>query len=132
MILQFLQLQHNLSASAIASCFGKVNGNKKLSGYKAEDMAASLLRNFTYLIAQVISWSVMEIELFHGIEEISLSSYKSFCEMSLWNNCWKFLFHKLMAVAAFTAKLPMHYVWHGHCLSYFLNFYGTLLPRWKN
>ena len=55
MILQFLQLQHNLSASATASCFGKVNGNKKLSGYKAEDMAASLLRNFTYLIAQVIS-----------------------------------------------------------------------------
>uniref|UniRef100_A0A7N2QXX9 Uncharacterized protein n=1 Tax=Quercus lobata TaxID=97700 RepID=A0A7N2QXX9_QUELO len=45
--------EHNLSASAIASCFGKVNGNKKLSGYKAEDMAASLLRNFTYLIAQV-------------------------------------------------------------------------------
>nr|POE96582.1 pantothenate kinase 1 [Quercus suber] len=46
--------EHNISASAIASCFGKVNGNKKLSGYKAEDMAASLLRNFTYLIAQVI------------------------------------------------------------------------------
>ncbi|KAM4101877.1 hypothetical protein ACJW30_05G179200 [Castanea mollissima] len=45
--------EHNLSASAIASCFGKVNGNKKLSGYKAEDMAASLLRNFTYLIAQI-------------------------------------------------------------------------------
>ncbi|XP_075667406.1 pantothenate kinase 1-like isoform X2 [Castanea sativa] len=45
--------EHSLSASAIASCFGKVNGNKKLSGYKAEDMAASLLRNFTYLIAQI-------------------------------------------------------------------------------
>nr|XP_023923725.1 pantothenate kinase 1-like [Quercus suber] len=45
--------EHNISASAIASCFGKVNGNKKLSGYKAEDMAASLLRNFTYLIAQI-------------------------------------------------------------------------------
>ncbi|KAF8409086.1 hypothetical protein HHK36_005159 [Tetracentron sinense] len=46
-------LKHNLSASAIASSFGKVNGKRKLSEYKVEDLAATLLRDFTYHIAQI-------------------------------------------------------------------------------
>uniref|UniRef100_A0A2N9EXE0 Pantothenate kinase n=1 Tax=Fagus sylvatica TaxID=28930 RepID=A0A2N9EXE0_FAGSY len=45
--------EHNLSASAIASSFGKVNGSRKLSEYKVEDIAATLLRDFTYHIAQI-------------------------------------------------------------------------------
>ncbi|XP_057969570.1 pantothenate kinase 1-like [Malania oleifera] len=45
--------EHNLSPSAIASSFGKVNGSRKLSEYKVEDLAATLLRDFTYHIAQI-------------------------------------------------------------------------------
>ncbi|KAF8410669.1 hypothetical protein HHK36_003201 [Tetracentron sinense] len=45
--------KHNLSASAIASSFGKVNGKRKLTEYKIEDIAATLLRDFTYHIAQI-------------------------------------------------------------------------------
>ncbi|XP_057958507.1 pantothenate kinase 1-like isoform X1 [Malania oleifera] len=44
---------HNLSPSAIASSFGKVNSSRKLSEYKVEDLAATLLRDFTYHIAQI-------------------------------------------------------------------------------
>ncbi|TVU12141.1 hypothetical protein EJB05_45770, partial [Eragrostis curvula] len=43
-----------LSASTLASSFGKViTSNKKLSDYKSEDLASSLLNAFTYNIAQI-------------------------------------------------------------------------------
>ena len=95
----FLQLQHNLSASAIASSFGKVNGSRKLSEYKVEDIAATLLRDFTYHIAQVISWSVMEVDLFHGIEKISPSGYKTLMWIS-----WEQLLEILVSYLAYLKK----------------------------
>ncbi|KAM0949155.1 putative pantothenate kinase [Dioscorea sansibarensis] len=46
--------KQGLSASTLASSFGKViNSRKKLSDYKAEDLATTLLSAFTYNIAQV-------------------------------------------------------------------------------
>lgn len=47
-------LQQGLSASTLASSFGKViNSRKQLSDYKSEDLAKTLLSAFTYNIAQV-------------------------------------------------------------------------------
>ncbi|KAK8951675.1 Pantothenate kinase 2 [Platanthera zijinensis] len=46
--------KQGLSASTLASSFGKVvNSRRKLSDYKAEDLATTLLSAFTYNIAQV-------------------------------------------------------------------------------
>ncbi|XP_057958528.1 pantothenate kinase 1-like isoform X2 [Malania oleifera] len=62
---------HNLSPSAIASSFGKVNSSRKLSEYKVEDLAATLLRDFTYHIAQLPSWglrrSILEVHTYAGM-----------------------------------------------------------------
>lgn len=46
--------KQGLSASTLASSFGKVlSSRKKLSDYKAKDLATTLLSAFTYNIAQV-------------------------------------------------------------------------------
>lgn len=46
--------KQGLSASTLASSFGKViNSKRKLSDYRAEDLAATLLSAFTYNIAQI-------------------------------------------------------------------------------
>lgn len=46
--------QQGLSASTLASSFGKVITSKRtLSDYKPEDLATTLLSAFTYNIAQV-------------------------------------------------------------------------------
>lgn len=52
--MQTRALQIGLSASTIASSFGKVVGEaKELADYRPEDMALSLLRMFSYNIGQV-------------------------------------------------------------------------------
>lgn len=46
--------QQGLSASTLASSFGKViNSKRQLSDYRAEDLATTLLSAVTYNIAQV-------------------------------------------------------------------------------
>jgi pantothenate kinase len=49
--------QQGLSTSTLASSFGKViTSKKKLTDYKPEDLASTLLSAFTYNIAQVSSF----------------------------------------------------------------------------
>jgi len=49
--------QQGLSTSTLASSFGKViTSEKKLTDYKPEDIASTLLSAFTYNIAQVSSF----------------------------------------------------------------------------
>lgn len=50
----FYMCQQGLSTSTLASSFGKViTSKKKLTDYKPEDLASTLLSAFTYNIAQV-------------------------------------------------------------------------------
>ncbi|TVU12146.1 hypothetical protein EJB05_45775 [Eragrostis curvula] len=51
---EFSSLKQGFSASTLASSFGRViTSNKKLSDYKSEDLASTLLSAFTYNIAQI-------------------------------------------------------------------------------
>lgn len=59
LILQFLSFQIGLSASTIASSFGKaISENKELEDYRPEDISLSLLRMISYNIGQV-SWKMI-------------------------------------------------------------------------
>jgi hypothetical protein len=52
-------LQQGLSTSTLASSFGKViTSKKKLTDYRPEDLASTLLSAFTYNIAQVSFCSI--------------------------------------------------------------------------
>ena len=61
--------QIGLSASTIASSFGKVtSANKDLEDYKREDIALSLLRMISYNIAQVLHLNLSGSKVFvHGM-----------------------------------------------------------------
>ncbi|TVU12147.1 hypothetical protein EJB05_45776, partial [Eragrostis curvula] len=51
---EFISQEQGLSASTLASSFGKViTSKKKLADYKPEDLASTLLSAFTYNIAQI-------------------------------------------------------------------------------
>lgn len=57
LILFLYMCQQGLSTSTLASSFGKViTSKKKLTDYKPEDLASTLLSAFTYNIAQVSSF----------------------------------------------------------------------------
>jgi pantothenate kinase len=64
-------LQQGLSTSTLASSFGKViTSKKKLTDYRPEDLASTLLSAFTYNIAQVSFCSIFT----YNIAQVSFCS----------------------------------------------------------